>query len=286
MNIFSTKFILSSTLLSLSVSSFAAPLTLKTHLAQPEGFGVTSTIIEGEKEAILINAQFNRSEALRVAADLLDSGKTLKTIFVSYGDPDYYFGLETLQEIFPKVEIIATPETVEHIKQTQAAKFAFWTPKMGENAPKSVIIPQVYNEKTLNLDNQNIEIKGKDHLIYLWIPSTQAVVGGIAVSSGIHLWMADTPTVQDRLEVLDTLKSIQALQPKIVIPAHSVVDAAQNIDAVNFSIDYLQQYEKANQKAKTSQDLITQMQQHYPTLKAIDSLELGAKVVKGEMQWK
>lgn len=41
---------------------------------------MTSTLIEGEKEVILVNAQFSKSEALRVAADILDSGKTLKTI--------------------------------------------------------------------------------------------------------------------------------------------------------------------------------------------------------------
>lgn len=285
MNILSTKIILSTALFGLSLSSVAAPLTLKTHLAQPEGFGVTSTIIEGEKEAILVNAQFNRAEALRVAADILDSGKTLTTIFVSYGDPDYYFGLETLQHIFPEAKIIATAETVQHIEKTQAAKFAFWTPQMGKNAPQKLIIPQVYTAKTLTLEGESIEIKGQDHLTYLWVPSAKAVVGGIAVSSGIHLWMADTPTAQDRAKVLDTLQHIQALQPQIVIPAHTVADAAQNLEAVNFSIDYLKQYEKAVKNTQNSQDLIQHMQQQYPALASVDSLELGAKVVKGEMSW-
>ena len=51
---------------------------------------MTSTLIEGDKEVLLVNAQFSKSEALRIAADILDRGKTLKTIFVSYGDPDFY----------------------------------------------------------------------------------------------------------------------------------------------------------------------------------------------------
>lgn len=100
------------TALTVTSSAFAQDLKIQSFLAKPEHFGVTSTLIEGDKEVLLVNAQFSKSEALRIAADILDSGKTLKTIFVSYGDPDYYFGLDVFKQYFPNVQIIATPETV------------------------------------------------------------------------------------------------------------------------------------------------------------------------------
>ena len=228
---------------------------------------------------------FSKSEALRIAADILDSGKTLKTIFVSYGDPDFYFGLDVFKQYFPNVQIIATPETVKHIQDTQALKVAYWGPKMGANAPSQIIVPQAYTAKTLKFENENIEIKGKNELTYLWIPSAKAVVGGIPVSSGIHLWMADTPTTKDRNEVVLALESIKSLKPNVVVPAHMKAGAAEGLDAVNFSIDYLKQYENAAKVTKTSTDLIQMMQKEYPTLSESSSLELGAKVVKGEMQW-
>ena len=74
--------------------------------------------------------------------------------------------------------------------------------------------------------------------------------GGIPVSSGIHLWMADTPKTKDRVEVIQSLESIKALQPKIVVPAHMVEGAPQGLDAVNFSISYLNSYEKAAKATK------------------------------------
>lgn len=228
---------------------------------------------------------FSKSEALRIAADILDSGKTLKTIFVSYGDPDFYFGLDVFKQYFPNVQIIATPETVKHIQDTQALKVAYWGPKMVANAPSQIIVPQAYTAKTLKFENENIEIKGKNELTYLWIPSAKAVVGGIPVSSGIHLWMADTPTTKDRNEVVQALESIKSLKPNVVVPAHMKAGAAEGLDAVNFSIDYLKQYEKAAKVTKTSTALIQMMQKEYPTLSESNSLELGAKVVKGEMQW-
>jgi len=61
--------------------------------------------------------------------------------------------------------------------------------------------------------------------------------------------------------------------------------AVEGLDAVNFSIDYLKQYEKAVKTSKNSAELIAIMQKQYPTLGESSSLELGAKVVKGEMQW-
>ncbi|MCG2921972.1 MBL fold metallo-hydrolase, partial [Escherichia coli] len=78
--------------------AFAQTVTIKSFVAQPEHFGVTSTLIENDKEVMLVNAQFSKSEALRLAAEILDSGKTLNTIFISYGDPDYYFGLDVLKQ--------------------------------------------------------------------------------------------------------------------------------------------------------------------------------------------
>jgi len=263
----------------------AQPLILKNFLAQPQYFGVTSTLIEGEKEVILVNAQFSKSEALRVAADILDSGKTLKTIFVSYGDPDFYFGLDVFKQYFPNAKIIATPETVKHIQDTQVLKVQYWSPKMGVNAPESIIIPQAFTGKTLQLENEQIEIKGNHELTYLWIPSIKAVVGGIPVSSGIHLWMADTPRTKDRAEVIGTLQAIKVLQPQIVVPAHMLENAPENLAAVNFSLDYLNNYEKAVKTTKTAQQLSQTMQQQYPDLKETDTLDLGAKVVKGEIKW-
>ena len=97
--------------------------------------------------------------------------------------------------------------------------------------------------------------------------------------------MADTPTTKDRTEVIQALENIKALNPKVVVPAHMKEGAAEGLNAVNFSIDYLKQYEKVAKATKSSADLIQMMQKQYPDLAESGSLELGAKVVKGEMKW-
>ena len=54
-------------------TTFAQDLSIQNFLAKPEHFGVTSTLIEGDKEVLLVNAQFSKSEALRFNKGRADS---------------------------------------------------------------------------------------------------------------------------------------------------------------------------------------------------------------------
>lgn len=281
----SKKTVLAAVVLTAAVTQAQAALKLEPYVASPQSFGVTSTLITGSKEAILVNGLFNKADALRVAATILDSGKTLTTIFVSYGDPDYYFGLEELHRLFPKAKIVATADTVKHIQQTYQLKQKYWSPKMGANAPQTLLIPQVISSQRLSVDGEPIEIKGKGKLTYLWIPSNKALLGGIVVTSGEHLWTADDAKPEQRADLEKTLQDMKALQPQVVIPAHMIQGAPMNSQAIDFSLDYLKKYDVAAKQSKDSAALIEQMKQAYPGLPGDFNLELGAKVVKGEMKW-
>ncbi|MBT9493275.1 MAG: MBL fold metallo-hydrolase, partial [Paucibacter sp.] len=72
----------------------AAPLTLQVYNADAGSFHVNAVLIAGKTDAVLLDTGFTRADALRIAAMVLDSKKTLKTIYISQADPDYYFGIE------------------------------------------------------------------------------------------------------------------------------------------------------------------------------------------------
>jgi glyoxylase-like metal-dependent hydrolase (beta-lactamase superfamily II) len=50
----------------------------------------TAALVIGENEALLVDAGFTRADGHRLAAEILDSGKQLTTVFISHGDPDFY----------------------------------------------------------------------------------------------------------------------------------------------------------------------------------------------------
>nr|CAR67689.1 Hypothetical Protein PA-RVA20-21-0075 [Photorhabdus asymbiotica subsp. asymbiotica ATCC 43949] len=57
------------------------------------------------------------------------------------------------------------------------------------------------------------------------------------------------------------------------------------MESVHFTQKYLTVFEKELVKAKDSKALIAAMEKHYPKLGDKSSLELSAKVLKGEMKW-
>jgi len=59
----------------------------------------------------------------------------------------------------------------------------------------------------------------------------------------------------------------------------------EGLDATLFTADYLKSFELEAAKANDSAELIRSMEAAYPTLSGTSSLELSAKVIKGEMKW-
>jgi hypothetical protein len=264
-------------------------LDLKIYNANEQSFGVASVLVSGKTDAVLIDAQFTLPDAEKVAQEIKTSGKKLTTIYVSHGDPDFYFGLEVFKRYFPEVTVYASPATIEHIKATAQKKLDFWGPKLGAAGTKNIVLPQVLVGNSIDLEGKKLEIIGLDTFstrTFVWIPSIKAVVGGINVfGNTFHLWMADAQTVTARAEWTSILEKIKTLQPEVVIPAHASANATLNVTSVQFVIDYIKYYETALKTNKTSEELIKTMKAKYPNATFEMALTIGAKVNTGEMKW-
>lgn len=267
----------------------AAPLTLQVYNADAGSFHVNAVLIAGKTDAVLLDTGFTRADALRIAAMVLDSKKTLKTIYISQADPDYYFGIEVLKQFFPDAQVVTTEPTLKKIEATLATKLQVWGPRMGANAPKSVPLPTVLAGNTINLEGEKIEIKGLDdslaHRSYVWIPSLQTIAGGVNVYGGLHLWTADAQSVQERADWSKKLTAMAALQPLKVIPGHSLPETPQDASQIRWSQAYLARFEAELPKAVNSAALVEAMKAAYPAAGLLVALDIGAKVNKGEMKW-
>lgn len=266
----------------------AAPLKMEVYNpGEKSVFPVSSEIISGEREAVLIDAQFQRNDAEALVNKIKAGGKTLTTVYISHSDPDFYFGLEVIKAAFPQAKIIATPETVAAIKATKDGKLAWWGPILKDNAPRQVIVPEPLNGRSFSVDDQKVEVKGPTaDRTYVWVPALKAVMGGVPVAgNNIHPWLADTQSVASRAAWQQTLESIKALKPEVVVPGHFLPGAPLTLESVTFTQRYLSKLEAALPQAKDSAGLIAIMKKAYPTLQDESSLELSAKVLKNEMKW-
>lgn len=264
-------------------------LTLEVFNASENSFGVASAVVSGKKDVVLIDAQFTLADAETAAQQIKKSGKKLKAIYVSHGDPDFYFGLEVFKKHFPEVTAYATPATIEHIKATAQKKLEVWGGRLGNAITSNVVLPQVLKGNSIELEGQKLEIVGLEEFperTFVWIPAIKAVVGGINVfGNTFHVWMADAQPPEARKNWISILDKITALQPEVVIPAHASEGAAFDLTSVKHTKAYLQFYEEALKTNKTCETLISAVKEKYPDLKFEIALQLGAKVNTGEMKW-
>ena len=266
-----------------------AALSLQVYNADAGSFHVNAVLVSGNTDAVLIDTGFTRADAHRIAAMVLDSRKTLKTIYISQADPDFYFGAGVLKTMFPEATLMASAPTVKKIQATLPTKLQVWGPRLGANAPTDVPVPEVMTGNTIMLEGHALEIRGLDdslpHRSYVWIPSLRAMVGGVNVFAGLHAWTADTQTAQERADWNRKLGSMAALQPTTVVPGHMLPGEKQDGSQLAYTQAYLTRYESELAKAPNSAALIEAMKSAYPAAGLMVALEIGAKVNKGEMKW-
>lgn len=265
------------------------PLTLKVINADAGSFHANAVLVTGKSEAVVVDTGFTRADALRIAAQVLDSGKTLTTILISNADPDYYFGAEVLQSLFPQARVVTTPAVRTVLQAKLAGKVAFWGPKLGANAPRQPVVPEALPTPVVTLDGETLEIRGTTGLLahrpYVWIPSIRAVVGNVAVFHNLHVWTADTRQEAERQAWLAQLDEIEALQPATVVPGHMAAGSPLDTSGIRHTRAWLQRFAAEAPRAANAAQLIETMKAAYPQAGLGIALDIGAKVNKGEMAW-
>jgi glyoxylase-like metal-dependent hydrolase (beta-lactamase superfamily II) len=276
-------------LASLDPQAAAAQGALKVqhYVADDGGFRVTSVILTGEREAILVDAQFTLAHAHRVVADLLAAGKVLTTAYITHAHPDHYFGIEVIKAAFPGAKIVATPAVLADIEKGFPKKIADWGPKLGPNAPARPTLPQPLAGNSLALEGHAIEIIGpvqgdNPNNTMLWVPALKALIAGDTLYGGTHVWTASSDKAE-RQAWLKTLQRIEALQPQVVVPGHLGPGAALTLAAVAQTRDYLTAFDEVAGSTRKSAEIIKAMTAKFPQLALGVILELGAKVAGGDM---
>lgn len=270
----------------------AASALTWTHIPAGEnGFFRAPVLLSGATETVLIDGGFTFPDGQKVADAIKATGKTLTTIYISQSDPDYYFGLKSIRDAFPNARVIAASTTLAAINASVEKKLAVWGPQLKEHGPQAmadIVLPEAYDEQTLTVDGETIEIvdaEGLTNRRYLYVPSLNAVFGGVMVFAGVHVWTADTATSDLRAAWVANLDAIAARQPDVVVPGHMMPDAATDLSAVAHTRAYLLAFEEELAKAADAAALKAAMLARYPDLGMGIALDIGSKVATGEMKW-
>ena len=266
-------------------NAMAAPpsqLHIQVFTSPPEGIAVNSTLVYGDKDAILIDAQFRLSDAHRLVAMILESKKNLTTVYVTHPHPDHYFGLVAIRQAFPNAKFVALPRVVEGIKASWQNRVNAWKPQYGDNIPSNPIIPDALDGNTLTLEGETLKVFGPlqgdsaGDNSFVWIPSIKAIVGGDTLFSGAHFVFAPMSAAQKK-DWMSTVDQEAALKPEIVVPGHQIVGAPNDASVLDFMKKYMKDSDEAQASSKTADDFKSKMKALYPNLGLDGLLNISAQ---------
>jgi glyoxylase-like metal-dependent hydrolase (beta-lactamase superfamily II) len=262
------------------ITAAQAQLQVKPIAGSENGFRSTSTLVTGEKDAVLIDAQFLIPDAQHVVDEIRKSGKHLTTVYITHWHPDHVFGSKIIQAAFPDAKFVALPATVKEIRESQEMEIKQWKPVFKDNLADEVVIPEAFKGNAILLEGQKLEIHGPvqgddTHNSYVYIPSIRTVVAGDVVYNGIYPWTRETNKAQ-RQEWVKVLDKIAALHPAVVIAGHKDPEKADDVATLVFMKDYLRYYDEVRAAAADKGAFVAKVKEKYPALGLEVILQLAA----------
>jgi glyoxylase-like metal-dependent hydrolase (beta-lactamase superfamily II) len=252
------------------------------------GFNSNSTLIYGEKDAILVDASQLQSDSFKMAGEILKMRVNLTHIYVSHFHPDHHFGLQVLRFAFPEAKVVALKQSVYDIVFTSTDKTDMWAiDRFGPgDIPKQTVVPMPLNEPHLFLEGEEIVFSGgwegdSINNSVVWIPSLRTVLATDVAFHDCNLWPIES-NVERRAKWRKDIARMMEFDPRIVVPGHHDAAKLQILeevledesrtytDCVDWSIKYSEVYDDVYASAKTGLELVEGMTRYYGDVKAED----------------
>ncbi len=226
-------------------------------------------LIKGANDAVLVDTPFARSDAHRVVAEILDSGKNLTTIFITHDHPDHFFGLDVVTDAFPNAKVVAHATVAKDIERSIPIKLARWSPMLGVNAPLRGVVPQPLKTDEIHLEGNVLKVLGPwqgDHarIAAVWHEASGTFIAADLMFNGVYPWLGE------HLEAeydgwLAALDKIEALRPTRIIAGHTKPGLPDDSFSVPWTRSYIIAFRQAAKESKTSAELAAKMHARYPS---------------------
>jgi glyoxylase-like metal-dependent hydrolase (beta-lactamase superfamily II) len=251
------------------------------------GFRSTSTLFYGENDAILIDATQLRSDAHRLAAELILMRKNLTHIYVSHFHPDHHFGLGVLTQAFPAAKVVALPSVVRDLVFTSSDKLDTWSiDRFGPDTPAGTTIPVPMAEPLLELEGEVLlfsdDWEGDSvNNTAVWAPSAGVLCATDIAFDDWNVWFIESNVLRRAKwrAALDRLKEFDA---RVIIPGHGSEKTMEILDraardrtysytsCVDWTREYIDFYEGVFQTAASGEELARRIRERYPDVTGND----------------
>jgi glyoxylase-like metal-dependent hydrolase (beta-lactamase superfamily II) len=246
-----------------------APLKVTEWVSKSGPLFDRSGIIEGPTEIGLVDTQFTNANVHRLIADLIESGKPLRWVYVTHPHVDHFNGATLLRTAFPDAKFYAQASAIPLFAGMVAERQAGLGAAAPGGAPNVTAPAPTFFEPVpgagLKVDGQPIEIiRGfGDHpdSSVVWVRSAKTVITGDVVFSHTHAFTGDHDDIPGWIALV---KEIQALKPDRVVVGHAAPDVRRDASVLDEQIRWLEDYSAARAKDPSADAIKKAMTAKYP----------------------
>jgi glyoxylase-like metal-dependent hydrolase (beta-lactamase superfamily II) len=225
---------------------------------------IASTLIHGERDAILVDAPHTEDKAREVADWVAASGKNLLAMYATHGHGDHWFGFAEVAKRFPDAQILGTKGTVALAQYQTTGLMDYWNSQFPGQIVKDVIVPTAIDGHTFDLEGHEVRFveagdSDTQDTTFVHVPDLGLAVAGDIVYNGVHLFLAGGDA-QRRRDWVSAIDKIAALHPKAVVAGHKAPGSDDDPRHLDETRQYLKDVEELStvaRDAKEFADLMT-----------------------------
>ena len=248
----------------------------------------SETLIYGTQDAVLVDTFLTIEHGAVLVEHVAASGKNLTHVYITHAHGDHFFGINALKQRFPDVRAVAPAAVVERMRGQ-------FEPEVMDGIFRRLFPGQIPDDPGIaeSLDGASIELEGQPLVpieagytdtpdsTSLHVPSIGLIVAGDVVYNGIHPYLAET-NAQTRLEWIDALDKLDALEPRAVVAGHKIPDHDDDPRHIGETRQYMRDFIRLNEATDTPRALFDAMIELYPDRVNPGSLWGGANAAKNE----
>ncbi|KPI13638.1 beta-lactamase domain protein [Actinobacteria bacterium OK006] len=231
---------------------------------------ISSTLISGERDAVLVDPLMTISQADALIEWVAARDKRLIAVYVTHAHGDHWFGLAKVLKAFPDAHALALPHVVERMHAQASPEFveSFWNTRFPGQIPTDLILPEPMQGTFIELEGHRLEAiplghTDTDDTTCLHVPSLDLVLAGDAVYNNVHLYLAESPA-EGREQWLAALDVIENLNPRLVVAGHKDPQAPDAASAISATRTYIHDFARLADEATSALELYKAMLEIYP----------------------
>lgn len=240
----------------------------------PSGESIVSsplsiTLISGENDAVLVDVPYTFGQIERVRNWIEDSGKTLRSVYITHAHGDHWLGAAELLSSFPGVTVYATPGTLGRMEhEATVGREKVWDAVFPGLVPPSPVIAEPVPADGIMLEgNQLVPIElghtDTDDTTALWVPSLELLVAGDSVYNGVHQYVLES-SEEGFLSWFAALDTLAALKPRYVVAGHKAPGASDDPAIIEETRAYLKDAQHLLATVSGPEEYYTAIMRRYP----------------------